>query len=40
VLTVQRNATVVPLRAMMTGRLGQYVFVVKADRRVEQRKVP
>jgi len=39
VLTVQRNATVAPLRAIVTASLGQYVFVVKTDRTVEQRMV-
>ena len=38
-LAVQRGALVVPRRALVTGSLGQSVFVVKSDRRVEQRPV-
>jgi multidrug efflux system membrane fusion protein len=39
VLTVQLGATLVPARAIQTGSAGQYVFVVKDDRNVEQRNV-
>lgn len=38
-LTVQRDATVVPTRAVQTGNDGRYLFVVKADQTVELRPV-
>ena len=38
-LTVQRGAVVVPRRAIVTGSIGQYVFVVKDGQKVEQRTV-
>lgn len=38
-LAVRRNALVVPSEAVQVGQRGRYVFVVKADRTVEQRMV-
>jgi len=38
-LTVQKNATVVPTRAVQTGNSGKYVFVVRKDQTVELRPV-
>jgi membrane fusion protein, multidrug efflux system len=38
-LTVDRNALVAPLRAIVSGSHGPYVFVVKADRTVAMRPV-
>jgi multidrug efflux system membrane fusion protein len=38
-LMVQQDAVVVPARAVGTGSNGQFVFVVKPDRSVEQRSV-
>jgi multidrug efflux system membrane fusion protein len=35
----ESNATVVPSEAIQTGQQGQYAFVVKADRTVENRVV-
>ena len=39
VLTVQHDATVAPLRAIVTGSSGQYVFVLKDGETVQQRAV-
>jgi len=39
VLTIQRDAVVVPRQAIMTSVLGQSVFVLKKDRTVVQRAV-
>jgi membrane fusion protein, multidrug efflux system len=38
-LTTQPNAITVPAPAVQTGQQGQYVYVVKQDKSVEQRKV-
>jgi len=38
-LTSLRDAVVAPTQALQTGQEGQYVFVVKQDNTVEQRKV-
>lgn len=38
-LTLQRDAVVAPLSAIMTGSSGQYVFVVNQDQTVEMRVV-
>lgn len=38
-LTQDRNAIVVPSAAVQTGQQGLYVFVVKADKTVEQRPI-
>ncbi|RPI35811.1 MAG: efflux RND transporter periplasmic adaptor subunit, partial [Nitrospiraceae bacterium] len=38
-LTSLRDAVAVPTQALQTGQEGQYVFVVKQDNTVEQRKV-
>jgi membrane fusion protein, multidrug efflux system len=38
-LTIQRDAVVAPLRAIVTGISGQYVFVVKQDQTAEMRTV-
>jgi multidrug efflux system membrane fusion protein len=38
-LTTQPNAITVPAPAVQTGQQGQYVYVVKSDKSVEQRKV-
>ena len=39
-LTTLDHATVVPSQAVQTGQDGQYVFVVKDDQTVEQRRSP
>jgi multidrug efflux system membrane fusion protein len=38
-LTTEPNAVVVPSQAIQTGQQGPYVFVVKADRTVENRSI-
>ncbi len=38
-LTIQRDALVAPLRAIVTGSNGQYVFVVKKNQTAERRAV-
>jgi membrane fusion protein, multidrug efflux system len=38
-LTTQPNAITVPAPAVQTGQQGQFVYVVKSDKSVEQRKV-
>lgn len=38
-LAIKRNVMVVPSEAVQVGQRGRYVFVVKADRSVEQRMV-
>ena len=38
-LAIQQNGIVVPNQAVQTGQEGQFVYVVKADRTVEQRPV-
>ena len=38
-LSEQRNATVVPAAAVMTGQQGDYIFVIKPDMSVESRTV-
>src|SRR6185436_7098832 len=38
-LTVERDRTVIPSRAVQTGQQGKYVFVVKPDGTVESRAV-
>src|SRR5262249_31099358 len=38
-VSVDRNAVVAPAAAVQTGQKGQYVYVVKPDRTVEQRSV-
>jgi multidrug efflux system membrane fusion protein len=38
-LTTQKDAHVIPARALQTGQSGDYVFVVKSDSTVESRPV-
>jgi len=38
-LSTRKQAVLVPTKAIQTGQQGQYVYVVKSDKSVEQRKV-